>query len=323
MSAATAAAATRVDPHEAACPLNADASWGVIIVYDDAPAGTHALHTLEEVTRQLAGGIELYPSLWRFDLLEDPDWRAAATAEAVQAGLVIISTSSKGELPAPVRDWVRGCLQARTSAPGALVALLGPADDPDGADSPRIQFLKSAAEATGLGFFAPTPHAATPPVIEAPPDLGRLPARFAHRILLIEDESAMLQFNTLVLIGGGYHVTAVEGCEAAWEAIQSASYDLLVTDNQMPGKSGLELVNKLRLAQIGLPIIVASGGVEAETFTRNQLLQPAIALPKPFTANQLLATVAETLRRAGRDPDQTEGSLSASGDAYSHWGLNE
>jgi CheY-like chemotaxis protein len=320
MSAAKAAATTFVDPNEAASPLDADASWGAIIVYDNAPAGKHAMHTLEGIRRQLGGGIEIYPSLWRFDLLEDPDWRAAATAEAVQAGLVIISTSSKGELPAPVRDWIHACLQARTSAPGALVALLGPADDPDGADSPRIQFLKSAAAATGLDFFAPTPHAATPPPAAA---ASPAPARFAHRILLVEDESAILEFNTLVLMGGGYQVTAVEGCEAAWAAIQSDSYDLLVTDNQMPGMSGLELVSKLRSAQIGLPIIVASGGVEAETFAQNQSLQPAIALPKPFTAGQLLETVAETLRRAGRDPPQTEGSLSASGDAYSHWGLNE
>jgi DNA-binding NtrC family response regulator len=148
-------------------------------------------------------------------------------------------------------------------------------------------------------------------------------AAAAHRILLVEDESAMLQFNTLVLIGGGYQVTAVEACEAAWEAIQSDSYDLVVTDNKMPGMSGLELVSKLRSAQFALPVVVASGGVDAEGFAQNQSLQPAIALPKPFTANQLLETVAEALRRAGGDPAQAEGSFSASGDSYSHWGINE
>ena len=148
-------------------------------------------------------------------------------------------------------------------------------------------------------------------------------ASAAHRILLVEDESTVLEFNTMVLIRGGYLVTAVEGCEAAWEALQSASYDLLVTDNQMPGMSGLELVSKLRSAQIGLPIIVASGGIEAEGFAQNQSLQPAIALPKPFTADQLLETVAEALRRAGRDPAHTQVSFPAYGDSYSHWGLNE
>jgi DNA-binding NtrC family response regulator len=139
----------------------------------------------------------------------------------------------------------------------------------------------------------------------------------------VEDESAILQFSTEVLVRGGYQVTAVEGCEAAWEAIQSASYELLVTDNKMPGMSGLELVSKLRSAQIGLPIIVASGGVEAEEFTQNQSLQPAIALPKPFTASQLLETVAEALRRAARDPAHTEIAFPVSGDSCRHWGIDE
>src|ERR1035438_597418 len=112
-------------------------------------------------------------------------------------------------------------------------------------------------------------------------------ASAAHRILLVEDESALLEFSAAVLVRGGYQVTAVEDCEAAWEAIKSASYDLLVADNQMPGMSGLELAGKLRSAQIGLPIIVASGGIEAEEFTKDQSLQPATALPKPFTASQL------------------------------------
>jgi CheY-like chemotaxis protein len=241
----------------------------------------------------------------------------------------------------------------------------------------------SAAEATGFGFFAPTPPAAGPPLAAAaftsppaeerafgglgqgeeadrlmrgllsptlpkagegepiascsgPPEARDVqarpspagagspaPARLARHILLVEDDSMVLEFSTTVLVRGGYQVTGVEDCEAAWEALQSARYDLLVTDNQMPGMSGLELVGKLRSAQIGLPIIVASGGIEAEEFAQNQSLQPAIALPKPFTAEQLLESVAESLRRAGRDPAHTEVSFYASSEAYSHWGLNE
>ena len=161
---------------------------------------------------------------------------------------------------------------------------------------------------------------ARPPLAAA---ASSAPVRVAHHILLVEDESAILEFSTAVLVRGGYQVTAVEGCEAAWKAIQSANYDLLVTDNQMPGMSGLELVSKLRLARIELPVIVASGGVEAEEFAQNQSLQPAIALPKPFTAKQLLESVAEALRRAGRDPPHPEVSFYGSGDPYNHWGLNE
>ena len=201
------------------------------------------------------------------------------------------------------------------SATKAAAATLVDPNDPL-----RIQFPRNAAEAAGIGFFAPTPHSAIPsPAAAASP----APARAAHRILLVEDDSTILQFSSLVLVRAGYQVNAVEGCQAAWEALQAASYDLLITDNQMPGMSGLELVRRLHSAQIALPVILASGGIGAEELAQNQRLQPAIALPKPFTADQLLETVAEALHRAGRDPAHTEVSFPAYGDSYSHWGLNE
>ena len=178
----------------------------------------------------------------------------------------------------------------------------------------------NAAEAARFDFFAPTPHTEPPPAVEAP---NRGPARPAHRILLVEDDSTILQFSVLVLVRAGYQVRAVEGAQAAWEALQSRSYDLLITDNQMPGLSGLELVSKLRSAQLGLPVVVASGGIDGEELAQNQRLQPAIALPKPFSADQLLETVAEALHQASRDPAHDQIPLPASGDSYSHWGLNE
>jgi DNA-binding NtrC family response regulator len=148
-------------------------------------------------------------------------------------------------------------------------------------------------------------------------------ASAAHRILLVEDDRAILQFSTLMLVHAGYHVTAVEDCQAAWEAVQSASFDLLITDNQMPGLSGLELLSKLRAAQLALPVVVASGGIDAEELAQDQRLQPALALPKPFTSGQLLETVAEALGQTVRHPARTQVSVPAHGDSYSHWGLNE
>jgi len=71
-------------------------------------------------------------------------------------------------------------------------------------------------------------------------------ASAAHRILLVEDESAILQFSITVLVRGSYQVTAVEDCEAAWEAMQSASYDLLLTNVVVPEMDGCALAARLR-----------------------------------------------------------------------------
>ncbi len=178
--------------------LDQDAGLDVVIVYDDDPAGQYAINTLDGVTLHLDGRIKLHPSLWRFDRLEDPDWRAVATTDAAHACLVILSTSSKGELSTAVRDWVRGCLQSETGAPGAMVALLGPADDMDETDSPRVRFLKDMTEAAGRSFFSPSaPIDAFPgDRMESNPAASlpmQAPNPSSRKILLVEDDSSIRQ----------------------------------------------------------------------------------------------------------------------------------
>ena len=342
------------------------ADWIAVIVYDDTRAGRRAMLALDDVVHKLGRKERLHPRLWRFDLLEDPDWRAAATAEAAEAGLLIISASGKGALPAAVQHWVHDWLgQGRGTA--ALAALLGPADDPDPLDSPRVQLLRSAAKAAELGFFASAPTAASsfgpdrePSRLAAPrntpgglkeqniqepseplrAETARGPvslsqpcppaeassrglARPPHQILLVEDDSMVREVSATMLVRAGYQVTAVEGSQAAWEALQSRSYDLLITDNQMSGLSGLELVRKLRSAQLALPVIMASGGIGVDELTQNQWLQPATLLLKPFTRDDLLEKVTAALNRTGRDLGLYSIPLPAFWESYHHWGLNE
>ncbi len=319
-----------------------DAGWPVVIAYDDVPAGQRTMHILDHVDHAAGGTLKLCPLLWRFDILENPGWRAEATNDTQRANLLIISTSSKGDLPAAVQEWIRSCLSQMQGHAAVVVALLGPADDTDAPDSPRVQFLRNAAEAAGLDFFAPTPHAARPPLDEASSRFRKMfdvlhpaakpspaeassrgPARPAHRILLVEDDSAVRQASAMFLVRAGYQVNAVEGSQAAWEALQSLSYDLLITDNQMPEMTGLELVRKLRSAQLALPVIMASGGIDERDLIQNQWLQPAKVLPKPFTSAALLETVAEVLPLAARVPFRPELSFPGPVDSYNRWGLNE
>ena len=65
-----------------------------------------------------------------------------------------------------------------------------------------------------------------------------------------------------ILTHSGYAVTHVEDGLQAWEALHCDRYDLLITDNNMPRMTGLELAAKSRLEGMKLPIIVASGDVE-------------------------------------------------------------
>jgi DNA-binding response OmpR family regulator len=122
----------------------------------------------------------------------------------------------------------------------------------------------------------------------------------AHRILVVDDESSIRELNTTMLLRSGYEVGVAEDGAAAWEALNAADYDLIITDNSMPRVSGVELLKKLRAARMALPVIMATGTLPTEEFTRYPWLQPAATLLKPYTLEELLGTVQEVLRATER-----------------------
>src|SRR5687767_9307408 len=77
-----------------------------------------------------------------------------------------------------------------------------------------------------------------------------------RRILVAEDDHSLRRINAKVLSHFGYLVDAAEDGEAAWHALNSGRYDLLVTDNDMPKVSGVELIKKVRAARMALPVIM-------------------------------------------------------------------
>ena len=116
------------------------------------------------------------------------------------------------------------------------------------------------------------------------------------RILVVEDDRVLLELNTSVLLLSGYEVEAAADGAAAWRALNNDGYDLLLTDNDMPELSGVELLKKLRAARMALPVIMATGTSPEEEFARQPWLKPAATLLKPFTSEQMLRTVEKVLR---------------------------
>ena len=119
-------------------------------------------------------------------------------------------------------------------------------------------------------------------------------ARPAHRILVVEDDGDIRRINTEVLTQSGYQVDAAEDGAAAWDTLQRQRYDLMVTDNDMPKVSGVELLHKLHAARMVMPVIMATGQRPRE-FTLYPWLQPAALLLKPYTFAVLLGTVRNVL----------------------------
>ena len=80
-----------------------------------------------------------------------------------------------------------------------------------------------------------------------------------QQILVADDDPTIRRCSAEALMQAGYSVDAVGDGEAAWEALNARSYDLLVTDYMMPKLSGVELCRKLRAARMALPVILMSG----------------------------------------------------------------
>jgi len=127
-------------------------------------------------------------------------------------------------------------------------------------------------------------------------DLGQ-PAR-RPRILVVDDDPDIRHLMSEVLAGSSYHVDIAENGTRAWAALQAKRFDLLVTDHEMPGLTGLQLVTKLRLAGMRLPVILASGSPPFGLSIRNATTATTILLPKPFTLGELLKLVKDLLPQA-------------------------
>ena len=96
----------------------------VVIAYNDATAAKRATRSLAQFDNEM----DNEPQLWRFDILEEPDLRAASTIDAIQANIIIISTSHETEFPATVEWWVTECLAQKRGTNAAVIALFGPAE---------------------------------------------------------------------------------------------------------------------------------------------------------------------------------------------------
>ena len=108
------------------------------------------------------------------------------------------------------------------------------------------------------------------------------------------------RINAMVLHRAGYHVDTAEDGASGWKALKASRYDVLITDNNMPRVTGMELIKKVRSEEMPLSVILASGTVPTEELDRNPWLQLDAVLIKPYTVEAILDSVKKVLRKADK-----------------------
>ena len=124
-----------------------------------------------------------------------------------------------------------------------------------------------------------------------------------RRVLVVDDDEFIRRINAEILLSAGYEVDVAEDGSMAWDALQLHTYDLLVTDNRMPKMTGLELVGKIRDANLPLPIIMATGTLPCPELNCHHSHCPVVTLLKPYSPIELLGT-AEVILTAATNGNQ-------------------
>jgi two-component system cell cycle sensor histidine kinase/response regulator CckA len=138
----------------------------------------------------------------------------------------------------------------------------------------------------------------TAPPASAPPE----PSRGSETILLVEDEQAVRNVATRVLMNQGYFVLAACNGEEALAIAEKVggAIDLILTDVVMPDMAGPELVERLLERWPGLRAVYMSGYARGDKVRAGMQDLETSFLQKPFSADSLVVMVRQVLDQGTR-----------------------
>ena len=119
----------------------------------------------------------------------------------------------------------------------------------------------------------------------------------AARILVVDDERSMREFLEILLRKEGYEVATAADVDGALLALDSDDYDLVISDIQMPGKSGLDLLRGIREAQADAIVVMITAFATTETAIAAMKEGAYDYLTKPFKVDEIKLVVQKALEK--------------------------
>lgn len=123
------------------------------------------------------------------------------------------------------------------------------------------------------------------------------------KILLVEDESSVIEFIKKGLTEDDYEVTVALDGNSAIKIAMESSFDLFILDIMLPGKNGIEVCKELRLQNIKSPILFLTALGTSENIAHGLNIGADDYLVKPFKFIELNARINALLRRATQKDD--------------------
>jgi DNA-binding NtrC family response regulator len=120
----------------------------------------------------------------------------------------------------------------------------------------------------------------------------------AKKILIVEDDPAVVITLTAALEAEGYTVAEAHSAEQAMERLEGEDFPVVLTDIYMERKSGLDVLRRARALNPNCSVIVMTGKGSLETVIESTRGGAFEYLSKPFSVERLVETVRSALRAA-------------------------
>lgn len=261
----------------------------------------NAWHALEGRSGHVSVGLERLPS-----------WHAQAR-DALGTAHLWVSDGGCGMSPAVRTRIFEPFFTTRPAGVGTGLGLVQVQAAVERAAG-RLDVESEPGRGSTFHLYLPLCAAAEPPaaapagwpadVVQALPTTSERPAFAAqppaspYRALLVDDDEVVMLTLQAQLALSGLEVVCCSSGAQALALLQDAGqrFDLLVTDQTMPGMSGIDLCTQARRLWPGLPLLLVSGSMSELVLGRLQALGRALAVAKEESAEQLLPAVQALLR---------------------------
>jgi two-component system NtrC family response regulator len=120
-----------------------------------------------------------------------------------------------------------------------------------------------------------------------------------HTILVVDDEPNYLIVLSELLRDEGYEVFTADSGISGLKIARETDLDMVISDMKMPGMDGIELLARLKELNQHLPVILITAYAEVEKAVEAMHLGAFTYLAKPFSNEQLLASVSKAVEHYG------------------------
>jgi len=116
------------------------------------------------------------------------------------------------------------------------------------------------------------------------------------RALVVDDDEALLRIHARALARGGYQVETAGGGEAAMHALGKTSFDVILSDIDMPGMNGITLLERVRAFNLDVPVVLITGNPSLDSAVKAMEHGALRYLTKPVELDALVKVADDAVR---------------------------